>query len=379
MKIVADHKIPFLAGALEDRARVEYLPGSEISRKQLLDADALIIRTRTRCNRELLEGTSIRFIASATIGYDHIDTSYCTENGIGWTNAPGCNSSSVEQYVVSALLWLAVHRRFELRGLSLGVIGVGNVGSKVAHAGRTLGMKVLLYDPPRTRAEGSAEFVTLEELKEKSDIISLHVPLNKGGVDNTFHMVDREFISSLNKGTILLNSSRGAVVDEEALPEGIREGILSDVILDVYENEPDVNRDLLDILTLATPHIAGYSLDGKANGTTMSVRSLSRFFDLGLDLWAPDGIPAPDHPEILADAGDSRLTELLWDIYRKGYDIGLDDQRFRNSPDHFEILRGDYPFRREPPAFAVRLFQGYPELRGILEELGFDVLSDQCM
>ena len=161
IKIVADNKIPFLDGALEGVAQVEYLPGAEITRSHLLDADGLITRTRTLCNRDLLEGTSVRFIASATIGYDHIDTDFCREKEIGWTNAPGCNSSSVEQYMVSSLLWLASHRSIDLRALSLGVIGVGNVGSKVAAAAGALGMSVLLNDPPRKRAEGNAEFVSL--------------------------------------------------------------------------------------------------------------------------------------------------------------------------------------------------------------------------
>ena len=379
IKIIADNKIPFLNGALERVARVEYLPGAEMSRSNLLDADALITRSRTKCNRDLLEGTSVRFIASATIGYDHIDTDYCREKGIGWTNAPGCNSSSVEQYMVSTLLWLANHRSIDLKALSLGVIGVGNVGRKVTSAARTLGMRVLLNDPPRERAEGNAEFVSLEELREHSDIITLHVPLNKGGLDNTQHLVDSDFIDSLKRGTILINTSRGAVVDEKVLLEGIRSGKLSDVILDVYETEPIINQELLEALTLATPHIAGYSLDGKANGTSMSVQAISRSFSLGLDDWSPATMPVSENPEILADASESDLYELLWEVYNQSYDVSSDDQNLRNTPDRFEILRGEYPFRREPVAYAVRLFQGYPEIREILEGLGFDVLSDQRM
>jgi len=379
IKIVADHKIPFLEGALDGVARVEYLPGAEISRAHLRDADALITRTRTLCNRNLLEGTSVRFIASATIGYDHIDTEYCREKGIGWTNAPGCNSSSVEQYVVSTLLWLAVHHGLDLPSMTLGIVGVGNVGSKVARAATALGMKVLLNDPPRERAEGGDEFTSLEVIKEQSDIITLHVPLNRGGDDNTFHLLDTRFINSLKKGTILINTSRGSVVDESAALEGIRNARLAHVILDVFENEPVLSEDLLEALTLATPHIAGYSLDGKANGTTMSVRAISRFFNLGLDQWCPAGIPAPENSEILTDASDANITELLWEVYSQCYDVSSDDQRLRSAPGTFEKLRGNYPFRREPAAYAVRLFQGYPELRQILENLGFDVLSDQCM
>jgi erythronate-4-phosphate dehydrogenase len=379
IKIVADHKIPFLEGALDGVARMVYLPGAEIPRSHLLDADALITRTRTRCNRDLLEGSRIRFIASATIGYDHIDTAYCREKGIHWTNAPGCNSSSVEQYMVSTLLWLANHRNLDLRTLTLGIIGVGNVGGKVAGAARALGLNVLLNDPPRQRAEGSEAFSSLDELKACSDIISLHVPLNRGGEDNTYHLVDSTFIKSLRTGAILINTSRGAVVEEKAALDGIRNGSLGEVILDVFENEPLIKPDLLEALTLASPHIAGYSLDGKANGTAMSVRAISRFFGLGMDDWVPASVPSPGTAEILADAACCNQTELLWEIYSRTYDVSSDDQRLRRAPEAFELLRGDYPFRREPSAYAVRLFQGYPEIREILEKLGFDVLSDQCM
>lgn len=379
IKIIADNKIPFLEGALEGVARVEYIPGGEISRNHLLDADGLIIRTRTPCNRDLLEGTSVRFIASATIGYDHIDTAYCKEKGIEWTNAPGCNSFSVEQYIVSSLLWLAVNRGFDLPSKTIGIIGVGNVGSKVAEAAKVLGMRVLLNDPPRERLEGSTEFTSLEEVMEQSDIISLHVPLNRGGSDNTYKLVCHEFLEQLKRGAILINSSRGSVVDESALLEGIRQGRLSDVILDVFESEPDINMELLEKVTLATPHIAGYSLDGKALGTTMSVQAISRFFDLGLDQWSPVSVPAPKDAELLADASDNDLKLLLWELYSQTYDVTSDNHRLRSSPGEFEKLRGNYPFRREPGAYAIRLFQGYPEIRTILEKLGFDVLSDHCM
>lgn len=379
IKIVADNKIPFLEGALDGMARVEYLPGGSIGRRHLTDADALITRTRTVCNKKLLEGTSVRFIASATIGYDHIDTAYCREKGIEWTNAPGCNSSSVEQYMVSTLLWLATQRSLDLKKLTLGIVGVGNVGSKVATAAEALGMKVLLNDPPRERIEGSEGFVPLEELKEESHILSLHVPLNRGGEDNTYHLFNREFLPSLRKGSILINSSRGAVVDEQAVLEGMDRGIIADVVLDVFESEPLINRDLLAAITLATPHIAGYSLDGKAKGTSMSVRALSRFFELGLDNWSPANIPAPEFPEILADASGGDTNELLWEIYSQSYDISMDDQRLRSAPESFESLRGEYPFRRESPAYSVRLFQAYPGIREILEKLGFGVLADSCM
>ena len=379
IRVVADDRIPFLKGALDDVVRVEYIPGSLITRADLRDADALIIRTRTLCNRDLLEGTAVRYITSATIGTDHIDTEYCDQAGIGFANAPGCNSSSVEQYMISVLLWLAAERDLDLTSLTLGIIGAGNVGSKVERAAGVLGIKVLVNDPPRQKREGGMQFVELDDLLGASDIISLHVPLNRGGKDNTFHMVDDSFIGKTGKGVILVNTSRGPVVNERSLRNWIRSGHLSGVVLDVFDNEPDINQDLLDMIILGTPHIAGYSLDGKASGTTMAVRSVSRFFGLGLDEWSPGSIPAPDNRALYMDAADGTDPGLLWELYRQTYDVTADDRSLREDPGAFEMLRGNYPPRREPPAYDVRVFQGDPEIAGILEGLGFSVLSDHCV
>lgn len=377
-KIVADDKIPFLKGALEEVAEVIYLPGSQISSSDLKNADGLITRTRTLCDETLLEGTGISFIASATIGHDHIDTAYCDAAGIAWTNAPGCNSSSVQQYVVSTLLYLASHRKLNLRGMTLGVIGVGNVGKKVSSAGDALGMRVLLNDPPRARAEGVEGFVTLDVLLKEADILSLHVPLNRGGSDNTYHLVDREFIARVREDAILINTSRGPVVDEVALLEGIGNSSFSEVVLDVFEHEPVIDPKLLGALSLATPHIAGYSLDGKANGTAMSVQALSHHFNFGMDDWQVTSLPLPGQAELHGDASQDQERDLMWEIFSSTYDVSSDDRRLRSAPARFEDLRGDYPFRREPSAYSVRLFQGYPELQGVLEKLGFSVLGDYC-
>ena len=378
IRIVADDKIPFLKGAFEEIAQIRYIPGAQISRSDLLNADVLLTRTRTRCNRELLDGTPVKFIATATIGYDHIDTSYCEAQGIVWTNAPGCNSSSVQQYLVSTLLYLINHRDLHPEKLTLGVIGVGNVGKKVAKAAEILGMRVLLNDPPRQRSEKNQTFVELDHLLKESDVISLHVPLNRGGEDNTFEMVNNGFTKMMKQGAVLINTSRGAVVQEKALMRSLENGKLSDVILDVFPEEPSIKPELLKAITLATPHIAGYSLDGKANGTTMSVRAVSRFFNLGLDFWEPVSITPPSVTELLADAAAGNLFETLWEVYQQSYDVSSDDGDLRSSPEMFERLRGDYRVRREPQAFSVRLFQGYEEIRIKLEQLGFSVLSDHC-
>jgi erythronate-4-phosphate dehydrogenase len=277
VKIVVDKKIPFINGILEQHADVVYLEGREISRSDLLNVDALIVRTRTKCNKELLEGTSVRFIASATIGLDHIDTAFCEAKKIFWTNAAGCNSSSVQQYIAGALVYLSEKLNLTLAEKIIGVVGVGNVGSKVARLCQTIGMKVLLNDPPRERKESSDGFVALDTIVEKSDIITLHVPLNRDGIDKTFHMGDERFLSRLKKGQILINSSRGEVLETGALKSILRQGKLAACLLDVWEHEPEIDRELLDLVDIGTPHIAGYSADGKANGTSMSVQALSRF------------------------------------------------------------------------------------------------------
>ncbi len=359
LKIVADDKIPFLKGILEPFAEVKYLPGGKITREDLLDADALLTRTRTKCRAELLEGTAVKFIASATIGFDHIDTRWCDEHGIRWTNAPGCNSESVAQYITSLLLTLA-HRRGEaLTGKTIGVIGVGNVGSKVARNARTLGMRVLLNDPPRARREGRAAFSGLETLRREADFITCHVPLNPAGEeDATFHLADAQFFAGLKKKPFFINSSRGEVCDNAALKQALRTGLLSGGALDVWENEPEIDLELLSLLDFATPHIAGYSADGKANGTAMSILALVKFFGLE-SKFDPASLrrpPPPPEPRVdlrpYAAAGESE-TELLYRAVTASYAIASDDRRLRAAPADFEKLRGDYPLRREFDSFQV--------------------------
>ena len=279
MKIVADDKIPFLRGALEPYAEVVYLPGREITGDILRNADAMLIRTRTKCDEQLLRNTSVKFIGTATIGYDHIDTGYCEKNNISWTNAPGCNSSSVQQYIASALVTVASDFKFSLKDKTIGIIGVGNVGSKVAKLAKILEMNVLLNDPPRERREGGSEFVNIDNILREADIITVHVPLTMEGMDRTFHLFDRVALEKMKKGSWFLNSSRGEVADTVALKNFLAASKQGGAVIDVWENEPDVDQELLSKVFLATPHIAGYSTDGKANGTAMVVNSLSRFFN----------------------------------------------------------------------------------------------------
>ena len=375
MKIVCDNKIPFLRGVLEPWAEVVYLPGRETTPEVVRDADAVITRTRTKCDAALLAGSSVKVIATATIGYDHIDTAWCEDHGIVWRNAPGCNSWSVKQYIATVLCTLARRHGLELAGMTLGVVGVGNVGSKVAEVAALLGMRVLLCDPPRARREGGEAFVSLDGIVAGSDIVTLHVPLSREGEDATWHLFDAARLSSLRPDQFLINSSRGSVVDNAALKDALREKRLRGAVLDVWEGEPEPDRALMDLLDVATPHIAGYSADGKANGTTASVRTVAEVLGLPLTDWRPAAIPAPPQPlDFTLDAAGKRRQEVLAEALLHTYDPLADDRALRAHPECFEQLRGDYPVRREPTAFTLRLQGGTPELAETLSAIGFNVI-----
>lgn len=373
-KIIADCNIPFLKGIFEPFADITYIEGNKICQIDIQNADALLVRTRTKCNAELLENTNIKFIASATIGYDHIDTDYCTKNNIVWTNAPGCNAASVEQYVVSALLELAKEYNFELKDKVLGIIGVGYVGSKVARIANTLGMNVLLNDPPRERKEGRGEFVDLNELQKKADIISFHVPLNFEGEDKTFEMADDEFFKKLKKGAILINTSRGEIIEEIALEKAIDQKILSATVLDVWRNEPLIKNELLKKVTIATPHIAGYSADGKAKGTEMCVNASAEMFKL--DIAKPFEIILPELNEnqIYIDKFSGSSQDIIYQVYAKTYNILVDDRNLKEQPEQFETLRENYSLRREPKAFYINYkAECNIKLLSVLKQLGFRI------
>lgn len=374
MKIVCDNKIPFIRGVFEPWAEVVYLPGAETTPAVVRDADAVVTRTRTRCDAALLAGSSVRVVASATIGYDHIDTAWCEAHGILWRNAPGCNSSSVKQYIAAVLCTLARLHGLRLDALTLGVVGVGNVGSKVAEAAALLGMRVLLCDPPRARAEGAEGFVDLDTLVAQSDIVTLHVPLSREGEDATSHLFDEARLAAMRPDQFLINSSRGPVVDGAALRAALQAKALRGAVLDVWEGEPEPDRALMALLDIATPHIAGYSADGKANGTRMSVRTVAAVLGLPLADWRPADIPAPAQPlEFSLDASGKSRQEVLSEAILHTYDILADDRALRAHPERFEQLRGDYPVRREPTAFALRLQGGDPALADALAALGFHI------
>ena len=373
MKVVADDKIPLLKGALEPYCdSVVYLPGGKTRPEDVMDADALITRTRTKCNAKLLAGSKVKFIATATIGFDHFDTAYLDEAGIAWTNAPGCNSSSVKQYITSVLLNLAADYGISLRGKTLGVVGVGNVGSKVAAVGRALGMNVLLNDPPRAEKEGADKFVSLERIQSESDFVTLHVPLTETGRDRTYHLADAGFLKKLKPGSFFINSSRGEVCDNAALKAALQAEAIRGAALDVWENEPDIDLELLRLVDYGTPHIAGYSTDGKANGTAMSVNALSRFFNLELKDWYPSHVPGPVIREI-AIADQETFEKTLLEAVSVSYNVRDDYFRLMAAPETFEKQRGDYPLRREFPYYTVTVKSLNPEIISALRELGFNL------
>ncbi len=340
MKIVADKHIPFLEGVFEPYAEVVYIDGRAINHDDIVDADALIIRTRTICNAGLLDGTKVRMIATATIGMDHIDLDYCREHGIEVHNAEGCNAGGVLQYVFSALYGVAARKGIKLDDATIGIVGVGHVGKKVEEMARYLGFKVLLCDPPRAAAEGGDGFCSLEFLLANSQVVTMHVPLD----ETTRGMADEDFFMLMPPGSIFINAARGEVLDDEALIQAIPK--LGAVVIDTWNHEPDVNRNLLEMVDIATPHIAGYSYQGKQNATASAVQSVARYFGIEqLYDYYPEA-DIPDHDPIRLDLGGKTHGERAA-VFQYNYPIFTDDFRFRMEPENFERLRSEYQYRRE--------------------------------
>ena len=366
MKILADNTIPYLRGILEEVADIAYIDSKEFTPERVKEADALIVRSIDKCTRQLLEGSHVRLITTATIGFDHIDTHYCEQAGIEWHNAPGCNAESVGQYVLASLLEVALRRGETLRGKTIGIVGVGHVGRIVERLCLAMGMHVLRNDPPRAEREGSERFVSLDTIAREADIITLHVPLTREGDHPTYHLADATFFRKLKRKPWFVNSCRGAAHDTQALLDAKRTGLISELIVDCWENEPNINRDLLDLTAIATPHIAGFSADGKANGTRSCLEQIARFFGVQLDKLPLVTPPAPAHPVIdLQSFGEQRVAQAVL----RTYSPLLIDDALRQSPDHFEWFRSHYDHPREFPAYEV--IHATPEEADTLHALGF--------
>lgn len=344
-KVIIDKNIPFIQGVLEPYcSSVEYLPGGAIDRESAYDKDALLVRTRTKCNASLLEGSSVSFIASATIGTDHLDLDFLSKNHIEYSNAPGCNACGVMQYVITSLFYILSKKKMDLRGATLGVIGAGNTGERVARMAELLGLNVLRNDPPK------GEKTDLETLLKESDVISCHLPLTS----DTINLIDESKFSLIKDGAIFVNASRGEVVDEQALLKHSHR--LGGLVMDVWRNEPDgINRELLSKADVVTPHIAGYSYEGKINGTAAVVQKFAEHF--GIES-LKDFVPLHSAtPKVVIPNGVFKEETIEVDYYQKVSEFAdslLDifpleqtSQFFRVNPEKFEQIRNEYDYRRE--------------------------------
>ncbi|MFA6592062.1 MAG: 4-phosphoerythronate dehydrogenase [Bacteroidales bacterium] len=340
LKIVVDSVIPFLKGVLEPYADVLYKDGKLITHEDVIDADALIIRTRTKCDEKFLRKTRIKIISTATIGTDHIDLDFCQAHSIKVCNAAGCNAGGVMDYVFSALYGTACREAIKLKGCKFGIIGVGNVGSKVAYMADYLGFNVLKNDPPREEKEGPEGFCSLDYLLKNADIVTLHVPLD----ETTKGMADDLFFDNMKPGAFFINASRGEVMSDEALLRAIPK--LGPVIIDTWNNEPNVNQELISKVDIATPHIAGYSFQGKQNGTSGAVRSVAKYFGITelYDYFPYENIPQQEPMKLsLKGMNQGEIAAVM----QYNYPIFTDDFMFRLNPDGFETMRSEYQYRRE--------------------------------
>ena len=376
MHIVADENIPYAREAFGTLGEIELQTGRAMTAQSVRRAALLFVRSVTAVDAELLRGSSVRFVGTATIGTDHIDLDYLQEREIGFASAPGSNANSVGEYVTAALLTLGQRLGFSVEGKTLGVVGVGNVGTRVVEKATALGMNVLLNDPPLARETGDPKYVPIDDIF-RADVITCHVPLTREGVDATYHLVDDDFVRKMKPGAVLLNTSRGAVARGEAL----KQRRLGAVVLDVWEGEPDIDIDLLDMVAIGTPHIAGYSFDGKVAGAWMIYEAACEFLGLA-PTWRPsDSLPPPEHAAVKVDAERRNGEDVLREIVSTLYDIEADDARLRAVRDLaagergacFDQLRKTYPIRREFFNTTVTLRGADDALRRKTEALGFNV------
>ena len=368
MIIVADNTVPYLKGIAEPVADVRYLEAAHFTPEAVQDADVLLVRSIDKCTRQLLEGSRVKLIVSATIGFDHIDTKYCNEAGIVWKNAPGCNARSVAQFLLAELFTVATRKGETLAGKTLGIVGVGHVGKQVAAVAEAIGMRVLLNDPPRAEQEGEAGFVSLQTIAEEADIITFHTPFTREGRYPTYHLANADFFDSLRRKPWFINASRGAVHDTAALLKAQEAGLIGALILDCWENEPQIDRQLLQLTDLATPHVAGFSADGKANGTRMCLQEIERLFDIRFDRLPEVVPPAPTDPIInLKEYATNRIASAIWHTF----DPVCVDRALRNSPEKFEFFRNHYNHPREFQAYTIQ--HATQKESELFEKLGFQI------
>lgn len=375
--IVVNSRTPLAAELFSRIGEVIPLESSAFTPDTVRNADIIIVRSETRVDANLLEGSRVRFVGTVTIGTDHIDLNYLKSKGIPLASAPGSNANSVKEYVAAALLTWSERTGNPLKGKTIGIVGVGSVGSKIAELARVFGMTHLLNDPPRARAEDRTSFLSLDDLMD-ADIVTLHVPLTQRGEDRTFHLFDKNRIGRMKRGSVLINTARGGVVSSEALKQALRSSHISAAILDVWEKEPAVDPELLHLVMLGTPHIAGYSLDGKLNAVKMVYESVCEFLKIPAQ-W-PKDLGKREGPErITVPRNITGVQEVVIAAVRKAYSIEEDDSALRAlaefPPDvrgtYFSRLRSEYRIRKEFGHFEVDLSPKQVAAGTILRKLGF--------
>jgi len=380
--IVVNRNTPAVVETFTRLGKVIALDTQEVTHESVRNADVLVVRSETRVDRGLLDGSRVRFVGTVTIGTDHIDLEYLAANGIGFANAPGSNANSVAEYIAAALLVWSQRTGEALSGKTIGVVGVGNVGSRVVRIARTLGMNVILNDPPLARKTGDPAFLPLDELMG-ADVLSLHVPLARSGSDTTFHLFDEARLRRMKRGSILINTSRGAVVETNALRAVLALKHLSTAIIDVWEGEPGIDLALLHNVMLGTAHIAGYSLDGKLNALRMVYGEVCRYLGVSVEQDVPSSAYTEINSRIVVPASISEEKEVVSFAVRQAYDIELDDYMLRklnavaegDRGHYFANLRADYRVRREFFNRCVELSPRQTGSRAILEELGFQIAA----
>lgn len=381
MKIVIDENVLLGKETFSLIGEVTSLSGRAITQEVVKDADILVVRSITEVDEQLLKNSSIKFVGSVTAGIDHVDTEYLKSRGIGFSSAPGSNSNSVAEYVIAGLLLLDKKGEISLDDLSLGVVGVGHVGSKVVKKAESLGIRVLQNDPPLFRETKDKVFRELDELME-CDVITLHVPLYLSGLDKTLNLFDEERLHKMKQGSVLINTSRGKVVEESALKSALRNKKLSGAILDVWAEEPDIDKELLELVDIGTPHIAGYSYDGKVKGTRMVFDAICEFFSIDKE-WKVE-LPLPEVPYLEMTVSENEsFTEVLANVVFRVYDIKKDDSNMRKilnfegkeKKNFFDGLRKNYLIRREFFNTRVKLNTKDERLKNGFKVLGFDVLD----
>lgn len=376
MLIVADENIPLLDAFFAGFGEIRRYPGRAIDSTCVRDADVLLVRSVTQVDRALLEGSKVRFVGTCTIGTDHLDLDYFEQAGIRWSSAPGCNARGVVDYVLGSLLTLGELDGVDLAKRTYGVVGAGEVGRRLVEVLRGLGWSVLVCDPPRQAREGG-DYVGLERILAECDVISLHTPLTRSGEHATWHLLDRERLARLRPGAWLINASRGPVVDNSALRELLLARDDVQAVLDVWEGEPQVDLALADLCVLATPHIAGYSLDGKQRGTAQIYQAFCAWRGEPEQVKLVDLLPRPWLAQLSLEA-ETDPAWALATLCRAVYDPRRDDADFRRSLGRdpgkqraaFDLLRKQYPARREIEGLAVKVNGESPALRQMIAALG---------